>query len=180
MNSTYGSGRISLVHFFDESPLVEFLSSSQDARMRAPCRAILMSIAAILAAGWIGKVGSAFADGTRRPPHPEPRVIVNVLSVNGPHKPDRVQHDVRFGWKRIVRCYKAQSAKEKAVVMLELVVSGAGSVTRGRRLVFEEKDGELAACLAETLTGLSMPKAPADSRADIEIRLSPGDAPEKS
>jgi hypothetical protein len=139
-----------------------------------------MSMAAFLAAGWIGKLESAFADEAPRPPHPEPRVIVNVLSVKGPHKPDRVQHDARFGWKRIVRCYKAQSAKEKAVVKLELIVSGAGSVTRARRVLFEKKDSELAACLAENLTGLSMPKAPADSRADVEIRLSPGDPPEKS
>ncbi len=139
-----------------------------------------MSIAACLAAGWIGKVGRAFADEVPRPPHPEPRVIVDVLLVDGPHKLDRVQHDVRLGWKRIVRCYKAQGAKEKAVVTLELVVSEAGSVRRARRIVFEEKDSELAACLAETLTGISMPKAPADSKADIEIRLSPGDPPGKT
>ena len=47
---------------FDGSPLVNFLSSSQDARMRAPYRAILMSIAAFIGAGWVGKVGSAFAE----------------------------------------------------------------------------------------------------------------------
>ena len=148
-------------------------------RMRAPCRAIFLSVATLVASGWIGNAGSAWADEPSRPPHPEPRVIVNVLSVKGPHKPDRVQHDARFGWKRIVRCYKAQGAKEKTIVTLELSLAGTGTVAHARSVVAEAKDRELAACLADTLTGLTMPKAPADSTADIEIRLSPGDPPVK-
>jgi len=148
--------------------------------MRASQGAIVASIVALLLAGSLGRAGRASAEEAARPPHPEPRVIVNVLSVKGPHKADRVQHDARFGWKRIVKCYKAQGAKEKTAVTLELVVSGAGSVARARRILSEAKDGELAACLADTLTGLAMPKAPADSMADVEIKLSPGDAPQKS
>ena len=147
--------------------------------MRVPNRIVLLPSMALLAVGWLAKLETAFAEEQPRPRHPEPRVIVDVLSVKGPHKPERVQHDARFGWKRIVRCYKAQGAKEKTVVTLELVVSSEGNVARARSILFEAKDGELAACLAETLTGLAMPKALADSKADVEIRLSPGDTPQK-
>ena len=78
-----------------------------------------------------------------------------------------------------MRCYKAQGANEKADVRLELVVSSEGNVAGARSLLCEAKDRELAACLAQTLTGLAMPKATADSKADLEIRLSPGDPPPK-
>lgn len=116
-----------------------------------------------------------------RPPHPEPRVIVNVLSVRGPHKPDRVQHDARFGWKRIVRCYKrTNGAKEKATLTLEFEISSEGSVTGARSILVEPKDRELASCLATELTGLAMPKAGANSTADVEFVLSPGDRPSKT
>jgi hypothetical protein len=107
-------------------------------------------------------------------------VIVNVLAVRGPHKPDRVQHSARFGWKRIVRCYKANGAKERAIVTLELIVSGEGNVARARSIVVEQKDRELANCLVDVLPGLAMPKAPADSTADVEIQLAPGDRLQKN
>lgn len=77
-------------------------------------------------------------------------------------------------------CYKKQGAKEKAAVTLELVVSSEGSVASARSLLVEAKDRDLAACLVNRLPGLPMPKAPATSKADIEILLSPGDKPEKT
>jgi hypothetical protein len=111
-----------------------------------------------------------------RLPHPEPRVIVNVLAVRGPHKPARVQHDARFGWKRIVRCYKkTNGAQGKSTLTLEFEISGEGSITGARSILVEPKDRELASCLAADLTGLAMPKAPANSTAAIEFLLSPGD-----
>lgn len=149
--------------------------------MQAKLQLGLLFGALLLTGGAVAMAQGLDGDGNGEPraPHPEPRLIVNVLAVRGPHKPDRVQHDARYGWKRIVRCYKAQGAKEHAVVTMELGVSGEGSVTNARGIVFEPKDRELTACLVKTLPGLSMPKAPADSTADIEIRLSPGDRPEK-
>jgi hypothetical protein len=112
-----------------------------------------------------------------RAPHPEPRVIVNVLSVRGPHDPARVQHAARFGWKRIVRCYKRNDPKRAVIVNLELDVSSEGSVTQARNARSNPRDPELATCLADVLPGLAMPKAPASSTADVEIRLAPGDPP---
>ena len=114
---------------------------------------------------------------TERPYHPEPRVIVNVLSVKGPHDAARVQHDARFGWKRIVRCYKLHSPHEKAHLNMEFVVSASGSVTRVFDVHSTPANRELEQCLANSLPGLSMPKASANSAANVEMKLSPGDAP---
>jgi hypothetical protein len=110
-----------------------------------------------------------------RVPHPEPRVIVNVLSVRGPHDPDRVQHDARLGWSRIVRCYRAAGPWVRVTVKLELTIAAAGSVAAAKPAEVEPKTVELARCLAAAFAGLPMPKAPADSVADVEIRLAPGD-----
>lgn len=148
-----------------------------DARMRAWCRTVLL-LAVVLFNGQ--QLANAEDSTEPRPFHPEPRCIVNVLDVKGPHKPDRVQHDARFGWKRIVSCYKKQGAKEKTIVSLELLISAQGAVANARSLAFESKDSGLASCLVERLPGLSMPKAPADSKAEIEIILSPGDKPPKN
>jgi len=112
-----------------------------------------------------------------RPYHPEPRVIVNVVSLKGPHNQARVQHDARFGWKRIVRCYKAHSPHERALVRLDLVISGEGSLARVLSTRSDPANRELERCLADNLPGLSMPKAPEDSTANVEIKLAPGDRP---
>jgi hypothetical protein len=112
-----------------------------------------------------------------RPYHPEPRVIVNVVSLKGPHHQARVQHDVRFGWKRIVRCYKAHSPNQRALVTLDLIISGEGSVERVQNTGSLPENRELERCLAERLPGLSMPKANENSTANVEIKLSPGDRP---
>lgn len=143
--------------------------------MRAHVRAVLLLAAFLLAGSPSAPSLAEGSDERPRPPHPEPRVIVDVFSVQGPHKPDRVQHSARYGWKRIVHCYKASGTKGRAVVTLELVLSGAGEVARARGIVFEPKDRELTSCLATILLGLSMPKASTDSTAHVAIQLSPGD-----
>ncbi len=116
--------------------------------------------------------------GESRPRHPEPRVIVNVLSVRGPHDRDGIERSARLGWGRIVRCYRASGAA-KVVLTFELVVSGSGMVERARRTHSSTRDHELGHCLASALTKLTMPKARARSIAMIEIRLAPGDPPEQ-
>ncbi|HEY5957965.1 MAG TPA: hypothetical protein VIV60_15485 [Polyangiaceae bacterium] len=141
--------------------------------------ASILFLSALLFTGRRSMAEAPSPNDQARPPHPEPRVIVNVLSVAGPHNADRVQHDARFGWKRIVRCYKANGAKEPANVTLELAVSGDGNVVGARSIIVEPKHRELAACLVTALPGLTMPKAPSSSKVDVEIRLSPGDRPPK-
>src|SRR5262245_21028321 len=67
-----------------------------------------------------------------RPPHPEPRVIVSVESVRGPHAKKDVERSARLGWGRIVRCYKASGTRLSGEIGLELVVSGSGTVASSR------------------------------------------------
>lgn len=112
---------------------------------------------------------------TAAPPHPEPRVIVNVLSVNGPHAPLEVQRAARLAWGRIIRCYKAIDNGAKGRLELELRVSQAGSVARVRVGPSTLDSEELVRCLAGTMQGLAMPRANADSSAAIEIHVAPGD-----
>lgn len=108
-------------------------------------------------------------------PHPEPRVIVNVLSVSGPHVPLEVQRAARLAWGRIIRCYKSIDNGAKGRLELELRVSQAGSVARVRLGPSTLDSAELVRCLADSMQGLAMPRASADSTADIEIHVAPGD-----
>ena len=112
-----------------------------------------------------------------RPPHPEPRVIVNALSVRGPHSRAEVERSARLGWGRIVRCYKSDGQGEKAIVNLVLTVSGGGRVIGARRTGRSAKHRELGVCLEGAMKGLDMPKAEARSSVSLEIRLAPGDPP---
>lgn len=108
-------------------------------------------------------------------PHPEPRVIVNVLSVRGPHAPGEVQRAARLAWGRIIRCYKSIDNGAKGTTELELQVSKAGSVVQVRIGPSTLDNAELVRCLAGTMQGLAMPRASAASTAGIEIRVAPGD-----
>lgn len=109
------------------------------------------------------------------PPHPEPRVIVNVIAVHGPHAPLEVQRAARLAWGRIIRCYKSIDNGAKGQVGLELHVSKSGSVASARAGRSTLDNPELVRCLADTMTGVAMPRADADSSASIEIHLAPGD-----
>ena len=109
------------------------------------------------------------------PPHPEPRVIVNVLSVRGPHPAPEVQRAARLAWGRIIRCYKSIDNGAKGRVELELHVAKAGSVASVRVGPSSLDNAELVRCLADAMKGLAMPRATADSSADIEIHVAPGD-----
>jgi len=125
----------------------------------------------LLVVAWLVQALTAAAAA----PHPEPRVIVNVVSVRGPHTPPAVQRAARLGWGRIVRCYKSVDPSIKGKLDLELHVSKKGSVVSTRALASTLGNSELVRCLSETMQGLAMPEASADSTAAIEIHVAPGD-----
>jgi hypothetical protein len=112
---------------------------------------------------------------TERPPHPEPRVIVTVHSVRGPHKSPEVERAARLGWGRIVRCYKKDGKRERGKIDLAVTVSGSGTIAASRTRHSSFRGRELPSCVSRALRGLSMPKARRGSDARIEIQLSPGD-----
>jgi hypothetical protein len=108
--------------------------------------------------------------------HPEPRVIVNVLSVQGPHEREAVQRAARNAWGRIVSCYKSVGQRKRGSVALELTISADGRVPSARRSGGSLANPDLAACLSAVMKRVEMPAAPARSRVLTEIELGPGDA----
>jgi hypothetical protein len=119
---------------------------------------------------------SAHSSAEARAPHPEPRVIVSVHFVRGPHARKEVERAARLGWGRIVRCYKQSSKRPSGSVHMELVVTGNGNVESARRTKSTLKDAQLAGCLTRTMKGLRMPKAKRASTAGVEVQVGPGDA----
>lgn len=111
---------------------------------------------------------------TTRAPHPEPRVIVTVTALKGPHDRARVQHAARTTWGRIVRCYKELGQRERGKLSLRLEISARGKVIGARKLQSTLNE-ELDACLVKTLGSKDMPPASSGSTASIEIQLAPGD-----
>ncbi|HEU5072988.1 MAG TPA: hypothetical protein VFU02_02430 [Polyangiaceae bacterium] len=100
---------------------------------------------------------------------------MNVVSVRGPHAPLEVQRAARLAWGRIIRCYKSIDNGAKGKTELELQVSKSGTVASVRAGPSTLDNAALVRCLADTMRGLAMPRASADSTADIEIHVAPGD-----
>ncbi len=140
---------------------------------------LLFSLLGTASASSVGRTSpfDSVPTGKTRAPHPEPRVIVKVTSVRGPHVRGEVEHSARLGWGRIVRCYKSVPQREKGMIALELVISGYGKVTQARRTRSTLESHKLAACLTLAIKGLAMPKASARSIAVAEVHVAPGDPP---
>ena len=102
-------------------------------------------------------------------------MIVNVLSVRGPHERSGVERSARGAWGPIVSCYNALGERTKGLVELELTISGDGRVTAVHRTRSTLKSGALAGCLAKTMRRVSMPQASGRSSALTEIHVAPGD-----
>lgn len=111
------------------------------------------------------------------PPHPEPRVIVTVLTVRGPHDRADVERAARQGWGRIVRCYKQNAGRARGKVALSLSVSRHGKIRAAHPTGSTLKKPALNQCLVSAFKALPMPTAKADSEASAEIYLAPGDSP---
>jgi hypothetical protein len=112
-----------------------------------------------------------------RAPHPEPRIIVDVARVKGPHDKKAVERSARMGWGRIVRCYnfsKADGVLGKGSIEARVTISADGQVRDARRRGGTVK-GELARCVVRSMRRLPMPRARAGSTADIVIQVAPGD-----
>lgn len=109
-----------------------------------------------------------------RAPHPEPRVIVTVTGVRGPHDRAAVQRSARETWGSIVRCYKDLGEKQRGTLDLRLEISAGGDV-RGARRLNSTLNAEVSTCLLGALRKKKMPPAKSGSSATLEIKLAPGD-----
>jgi hypothetical protein len=107
-------------------------------------------------------------------PHPEPRVIVSVVSVHGPHLKKDVERAARLGWGKIVGCYKKSPKRKQGAVSLELVVGGGGKVINARRTK-STFPPPLTRCLTRAMESVSMPQAAKKSTVRLEVKVAPGD-----
>ena len=110
----------------------------------------------------------------RTTPHPEPRVIVTVAAMKGPHDRAAVQRSAREAWGPIVRCYKELGRGERGKLTVRLEISATGKTIGARRLGSTLND-DVSACVTTALRNKGMPKAGAGSSATLEVQLAPGD-----
>lgn len=118
--------------------------------------------------------GNLHTEQAERVPHPEPRVIVTVTAVRGPHAPEAVQRAARETWAHLVRCYKKHANRQRGQVVVELRISAVGTV-RGAKKVNSTFSDDLSQCVARALQRKAMPVASGTSNALVEVRLAPGD-----
>lgn len=113
--------------------------------------------------------------------HPLPRVIVEVVSVKGPHAAAAIQRIARASlWGRIIECYrpgaqKDQSLKGKTTIRFQ--VSKAGKPSRAKATASTLPDKDVAACLARQANTLELARAKAGSTVTATIQVYPGDDP---
>ncbi|HEU4536678.1 MAG TPA: AgmX/PglI C-terminal domain-containing protein [Polyangiaceae bacterium] len=136
---------------------------------------------ALFASAWLFGVAGAAAPSAPRGGHPEPRVVVDVLNVSGPHKRAELEAESRRSlWGKIVGCYRPAAQKKpglKGDATLKLRVGAGGNVGAVRPEGSTFGDDELVACFQRHVAALAMPKAAADSDVTLQIHVAPGDPP---
>lgn len=113
--------------------------------------------------------------------HPMPRVIIDVTGVRGPHPRGSLERLLRRNhWIRVIGCYRRGAYKDQELrgdTRVSFTVSSGGTVRAPKVRASTLGDALVAACLAEELTRLSLPKASASSAVTAEIHVAPGDEP---
>jgi hypothetical protein len=113
--------------------------------------------------------------------HPEPRVIVNVDKLGGPHQAKSVQRSARKHlWKPIINCYRLGAFKDphlRGWTKARFTVSSAGKVSKPRMIDTELDDPKVAQCMVDKLAKLPLPRARRGSNVWVSMRVGPGDDP---
>lgn len=133
------------------------------------------------AAGLLFAALPALADEPARPPHPDPRVIVSVTKVRGPHDRSAVERELRRAlWGKIIACYKPGARKNQKLsgkARVRLDVTHRGKVKWTKLLGASLKDRKVARCMAKTPRPLKLPAAKRASTVFVEMYVAPGDEP---
>jgi hypothetical protein len=113
--------------------------------------------------------------------HPQPRVVVDVQQVDGPHERADVEREARsFLWGKIIKCYRAGAAdkpKLKGDATFAMRVGSDGDVTRVRSTGATLADAGVIACWAREIEQVPMPRAAAASNVLLQVHVAPGDPP---
>jgi hypothetical protein len=111
--------------------------------------------------------------------HPEPRVIVDVLKVRGPHARADIQREARQQlWGQIIRCYRPGQAKKPKLrgdATFSLRAGADGSVSNVRTIGATLADEDVVDCWASLLRDLPLPTASGASDVVMQIYAAPGD-----
>jgi hypothetical protein len=113
--------------------------------------------------------------------HPDPRVIINVTKVTGPHGAPKIQQLLRRNhWIQVVRCYRLGAYKDSELrgwARGTAIVKKDGKIHDPRLVSTDLADKEVAECMLQRLTLAAMPTAAKKSQASVEIHVGPGDEP---
>jgi hypothetical protein len=128
-----------------------------------------------------GDLGKLLGEPPGMEGHPDPRVIVNIVEVKGPHDEKHLERVARkYHWMNAVKCYRLGAYKDSQLrgwTEAHMVVSSAGRVLRPKLDDSELDDDEVSKCLVDKLRTLAFPGAKKSSRVRIAIRVGPGDEP---
>jgi hypothetical protein len=128
-----------------------------------------------------GELGELTGEAPPVPGHPQPRVIIDVTHVKGPHKAADVQREARrLFWIKVVTCFGLGAYKDqklRGMTRAVIQVDKNGKVRGSRIASTKLTEEDVPKCFAEELKKLPLPKAKSGSAVTLEIQVSPGDEP---
>lgn len=128
-----------------------------------------------------GGLGEVVGDMPPIEGHPDPRVIVNVDRVRGPHDKNALQREARkYHWINVVRCYRLGAYKDdnlRGWTKIFTTVTRGGAIHKPRLVETELKDNDVAQCIIKRLHTLKLPRAGRASQVNLSVKVSPGDEP---
>lgn len=128
-----------------------------------------------------GDAGGRACDPPGAEGHPDPRIVLNVLSEKGPRTKASVQaHARKFHWINIRSCYATAARNNQnlsGTVNAKMTISPTGKVTYASVVKKDIKDKTIAKCMTRTLKKLRFSRTRAASDVTLEMRVYPGDDP---
>jgi hypothetical protein len=117
----------------------------------------------------------------KRPYHPAPGIVVDVVDAQGGATAAAVQRTARnLGYWPFRQCYEEGLRREQHLagkVSLELVVSPSGAVDRSVVTATTMRDEIVAACVAREAQRLALPSGESPTTARVDVSLAVGDEP---
>jgi hypothetical protein len=117
----------------------------------------------------------------KRPYHPAPGIVVDVVAAEGGSTAPDLQRVARnLGYWPFRQCYEDGLRRDPHIsgkVSLELVVSPSGAVDRSSVTSATMRDEMVAACVAREARRLALPASASPTTAKVDVSLALGDEP---
>jgi hypothetical protein len=128
-----------------------------------------------------GRDGHEGAHESRRPYHPAPGIVVDVVGAQGGASAATLQRAARnLGYWPFRQCYEEGLRRDQRMsgrVSLELVISPSGAVDRSAVAASSLRDEIVGACLAREALRLALPASESPTTARVDVSLAVGDEP---